>query len=75
MILEREDATSGIIYSIVYFFSHTQPTFAKPIKSAQRNILQLDLYSNEIYGFYTSNTGKSFSGRTTANDKMRMLCF
>ena len=29
-----------------------------------KNLLQLDLYSNGIYGFYTSPTGKGFSGRT-----------
>ena len=29
-----------------------------------RPVKPLDLYSNGIHGFYTSPTGKSFSGRT-----------
>ena len=32
------------------------------IKSAQRNILQLDLYSNGIQCLYASPLGKGFSG-------------
>ena len=35
------------------------------LNSAQGNLLQLNLYSNEIYGFCTSHTGKGFSERTS----------
>ena len=34
------------------------------LKSAQRNLLHLDLCSNGIFGFYASPTGKGFSWRT-----------
>ena len=34
------------------------------VKSAQRNLLQLDLYSNGMYGFWKSPSGKGFSGHT-----------
>ena len=38
-------------------------------KVRPRNLLQLDLYSNGIYGFYTSPTGKGFSGLTYSPTK------
>ena len=34
------------------------------LKSTQRNFLQLELYTNQIYGFYASPTWKGFFGYT-----------
>ena len=34
-----------------------------------KNLLHLDLYSNGIYGFYTSPTGKGFSDLTYSPPK------